>query len=621
MSDTPEFFSKPIDEETAPAKKVVRKKKVLPPSNAQGIKRAIDSIYEDDNGKLPNMKNLQIKKQHPVIRFFGRIIVIGALLAATAWAGFFLLPNNTKFSDTNLEFSITGPETLLLGATSTYTVTIRNGQNTALNQANLNIYYPAGFVFMTSSLPSQNAGHNEWNLGNINANQKTILTITGKNYGVQGDTQSWRALFNYQPSNLNSSLQKTATLNTKFDNSPLQILVGGPNQTTVGTETSYTFKIDNKGSWQPNKLELALQLPNNFAITSSSPTLNKNRWVIDLNGPSSTPLNNLSLTLKGKYTGVGTSSSSIKAVLYIPVTELNQNVGIAQAESTTQLLSNSVALTTAVNGSLQNFSSQPGDTFNTTINIKNTSQQDIKKVVVKFMLTSPAIGKQTLVEWKSINDPADGNIEGEQIDNNTRKGIVTWDSSKIPALALIKSGGEINIDFKLPLKNNSGISLSDLQGNKIIVDTEMTYVDATAAVQNLLGNQLTINVNSDLSFNINHNTSNSGSNEKHDIKWVINNNFHPLKNIKLTADVYGDVTWAAGSTPAGEVNYDPTKKTVTWTIAEMPQSIDVLALPFSFTLNTKNPTQNILMGKVRVTAEDTVTGETINLTGNEISLL
>jgi hypothetical protein len=85
--------------------------------------------------------------------------------------------------------------------------------------------------------------------------------------------------------------------------------------------------------------------------------------------------------------------------------------------------------------------------------------------------------------------------------------------------------------------------------------------------------------------------------------------------------VFGDSASAVTSTPpAGTVTYDPSSKKITWTIPEMPDSVDVLAWPFTIMLTKKNPTQNTLVSKVTITAEDTVTGQTISLTGNEIGL-
>ena len=52
----------------------------------------------------------------------------------------------------------------------------------------------------------------------------------------------------------------------------------------------------------------------------------------------------------------------------------------------------------------------------------------------------------------------------------------------------------------------------------------------------------------------------------------------------------------------------------------MPQETDVLALPFVITLTNPNPTQKILISKVRVQSEDTITGERLDFMGEETPL-
>ncbi|MFA7653882.1 MAG: hypothetical protein WCX97_02460 [Candidatus Magasanikbacteria bacterium] len=614
MSEIPEFLSKPITDAVAQKKRTPRPKKSAP-SNSQGINRAITSIYKDDNGHLPNMKKIQIKKRHPIVKFFFTLLILGGLLAATAWVGFFVLPSSNKFSESNLDFAIAGPSNLILGATSTYTITIHNNQNVSLQNTSLNIRYPAGFLFLESSIPPQNAGKNEWSLGEISNSKKTILTIIGKSYGIQNEAQSWRVLLNYQPANFNSELQKTVILNTKIGSSPISVVATGPDKTTVGTEVEYTFQIENKSNWQPKQLELALSLPSNFTLTTSTPALNKNHWLINLSPTSA--LSDLKLTIRGKFSESAEENPTLKYTLYLPITELDQNIAIAENNLTTALTKNAVSFAAAINGSLKDFSTQPGETLNVTLNIKNTSATDITKANVKCTLIGPAIGKQTLADWKAITDPADGDIEGKQITADLRQGQIFWNNKKISALDKIKPGEEVNIDFKLPLKNSDQITLSDLKENKITITTEFNYTDANGDEQTLTGTPFNLNINSDLTLEIRHTTTL----DKHDIKWIINNNFHPLKNIKLTASAYGDVSWQNEQTPAGEIKFDVNTKNITWTISEMPLSVDVLALPFSLTLNKKDPTQNVLVGAVHVTAEDVLTGQTIDFTGNEISLL
>ena len=71
---------------------------------------------------------------------------------------------------------------------------------------------------------------------------------------------------------------------------------------------------------------------------------------------------------------------------------------------------------------------------------------------------------------------------------------------------------------------------------------------------------------------------------------------------------------------AGEFTYDSDKKKLTWKIDKMPVSLDVNSLKFSLLLNSVNSTQTNLTSKISIKAHDSITGQDINLTGDEILL-
>ena len=149
----------------------------------------------------------------------------------------------------------------------------------------------------------------------------------------------------------------------------------------------------------------------------------------------------------------------------------------------------------------------------------------------------------------------------------------------------------------------------------------MSFLDFNGKTQTIMSNPITITLNSDFAFDSSHSITTANNQDTYEITWKLTNNFHPLKNITATADIYGDVSWQEPENiPAGEIKYDPLTKKITWTVAQMPENLDVLALPLKITLNKKDPTQNTLMSKVKIQAEDTVTGEIIELVGEEISL-
>jgi len=562
------------------------------------------------------MKKIKVQSHRSVLKTFFGIIILGGFLAAAAWAGFFLLPAANKMSETQIKLTIDGPKNVELGSTNTYKISFENNQNIKLKNATLTVYYPEGFAFTESSLPAKNTGHTEWDLGIIGANKKGELAITGQSYGTLNKETSWRVFLNYQPENFNSILQKIATLATKINKSPLTLSVTGPDKVTAGNEVEYAFNLKIEKDFNAEQLELTPVWPANFHLTGATPAMKRGSWVIS----SSTP--EMIFKAKGKFSNSDTPTNEIKVILYLPQPNQEQKFEVAASSINTEVIKNALNLILAINGQLNNFSSQPGANLNITVNAKNASPETIKKAEVKLILQAPSFQRQSILNWTELNDTHEGVIKGEQVSDKIRLGQITWNEKLIPSLAEMKFGDEVNIDLQMPIKDGEKFNLDAVDEFKINASAEITFLDVNGQSQTIVSNPIIITINSDLSFESRHQVSPPAeTNELHEITWVINNTFHPLKKISLTADIYGDVSWQEpANIPAGEVKFDPKNKKITWTVAEMPLTVDVLALPMKIMLNKKDPTQQTLMSKVKILAEDTVTGETIELTGDEILL-
>ena len=623
--ETPQFSSQPLGE-AKPKRRTVRRRAVSrtrplrtttsKPENKE-MDSQLSSIYRDDRGRLPDMGKIKMQNQHSAMKTFFGIIVLGGFLAAAAWAGFFLLPAANKMSESQIKLTVTGPEKVALGSTNSYKITFENLQNVKLNNATLTVYYPEGFSFTESSFPSKNIGHTEWDLGIIGAKKKGELIITGKNYGALNKESSWRVLLNYQPENFNSVLQKLTTFTTSINESPINLTVTGPEKAGVGNEVEYTFKMQIANGFTAPGLELSPIWPDNFHLTTSTPAMKKTSWSIT----STTP--EMIFKAKGQFSdnASSTSTSEVKAVLYMTPTASDQKFEIANTSLKTAVIKNALNLNLAVNGSLNNLTAQPGNTLNFTLNAKNSSSEIANKATIKLIIEAPSVQKQSILNWADFTDKYDGTVKGEQINDNLRRGTIIWDSKKIPALDVLKANDEINIDLGMPIKGADKFDLSSAKEYQVKVSAEMSYLDFNGKSQTIESNPIIITLNSDLTFSSTDNITTADNKDTHNITWKLNNNFHPLKNLTATADLYGDVTWLEpANIPAGELKFDPKTKKITWTVAQMPSTLDVLALPLKITLNKKDPTQNTLMSKVKITADDTITGETITLAGDEISL-
>ena len=595
--------------------------------------KQLTQIYQDTEGRLPDMKKIKIKKNRPGFKIFFIILLVGGLLSAAAWAGFFLMPNDKKFSQDQIKLRIDGPQNVISGTATTYKISYENNQSLALKQVTLNIQYPEGFVFVSSSVASKNSGHTEWQLDEIGAHKKKELTITGLTYGSLNQKQSWRVFLKYKPENFGSELQKASFLDVTVAQSPFSLTINGPSKTIIGNAAEYVFIVKKEEASQITKMELKPSWPQNFFITSSSPALSKDyKWIIEPNkttsSPTGAPDGTWTFKITGKFSSAasetpsqnGGSANSGEISGALLTTTNNNAFALANAKAVTELTQNDLDFNLAINGSLTNFSSQPGGSLNITVALKNQSADAIKNVSLKLTLDAPSAKRQSLLDWSKIQDQFDGDIRGIQISDTLRRGEIVWSKTKIPELAKINKDREISIDVQLPIKDASSFNLSDLGNSaQITALAEVSFTDTANVSHTYSSNQIIITVNSDLKFEARDSASADGV--QHQVTWVLTNNFHPLKNLILSADVYGDVKVELPSpTPAGEVRFDTATKKITWTIPEMPEGVDVLALPIAIALNKLNPTQKLLVSKTHVQAEDTVTGEKLDFMGEEVGL-
>ena len=550
--EEPSFSVKPLSESGEPDIKSIKKRRAskttaskLAENNKQSkMARQLTKIYQDNEGHLPDMRKIKIKKNSSGFKTFFILLLLAGLLSAAAWAGFFFTPNNKKFSEDQINLAINGPQNVTAGTTTTYKIAYENNQGQALTKVTLNAQYPKGFVFLSSDPVSKNSGHTEWSLDKIAPYKKREITIVGLTYGSLDQKQSWRVFLTYQPENFGSELQKAAILDVAVDKSPYSLVVNGPSKTIVGNASEYTFTVKKEDGSAINKLELKPSWPQNFFITSSSPALSKDyKWIIETNkSSSSTSLTTGNWTFKiiGKFASSSLNTGDISGALLTTVN--NSAFTLAEAKATTELTQNDLDFNLAINGSLANFNSQPGENLNITLSLKNQSPNNLNNVSLKLTLDAPSAKRQSLLDWAKIEDKYDGDVRGVQLSDILRRGEITWNKSKISELAKVNKDGEISVDVQLPIKSGSSYNLSDFNtSSQITALAEVSFKDPDGVSHTYSSNQIIITVNSDLKFETRDTVSPSGNGQKHQITWVLTNTFHPLKNLTLTADVYGDV--------------------------------------------------------------------------------
>ncbi|MBT4315072.1 MAG: hypothetical protein HOD54_03215 [Candidatus Magasanikbacteria bacterium] len=612
----------------AKKKPAVRKKRVVAPKKRvrpqdKKMKRELREIYENSDGSMPNMADFKKRKKRGFFSAFLVLLFACAFLGAVAWIGFFVFQPMLQFAEEDVTLSISGDEKVTAGQEVKYRIRYRNSQNVDLGQANIQVRYPEGFVFSDSSVMPSNENKDLWELGALGEKDSGYIDIFGRMYGDLDKQQSFRVFLNYMPGNFSSEFQKVETLNTEIKNGPAVMEVQGPKEAVPGVEVEYLVGLEARKDVGIENLALQLESTGGFIVVSSDPEsvpddqmlwnvagLDESDVVFKIRGVFNPEENQEEVELK--FNLVGWKDGDRKVEPYVYSSETSNIV----------LLRTDLSVNLGINGSLSDINVEPGEILNTSIVIKNAGDSDLKKLSVRLVYETPSYDNRSMLDWYEIEDLEKGSIVGDQINDETRRGIITWDSRHIDKLSKLPAGEEVVIDVSIPFKDADDLDLTKFTNYNSSALVEVKYTSGDEQ-KILSSNEIKMMVNSDLGLEVRDEVSeNLQGKELHTITWFLSNTFHELKDIELSADLYGDIEWQEEGfvVPAGEAVFDKDSDKLIWKVDSMPTSLDVLALQFAVVLKTKNPSQTNLSSKVKLKAKDTITGEVIMKAGDEILL-
>jgi len=600
------------------------KKEVGPVMNKEDekrIERELEEIYKNGDGTMPDMGDFEKTKKNKLLTAFLVLVTACVFLAAVAWVGFFMFSPQSRFNEADLTLTITGEEQITAGQEVRYRVHYRNAQNVPLSKVILQVRYPEGFVFTDASKTPTSDKNDEWVLGSLEEHDSGYIDIFGQLYGDLDKKQSFRVFLNYFPSNFSSEFQKVVSLSTEIVASPVVFVVTAPEEVVPGAETEFVVDIAQPDEMIAN-LALLMEPASGFAKTDSQPTSDEGeqyQWSL---GEMSA---DKEIRIKGTFSPSGEETNTqvkFKLVVWKDDDRAVEPYLLNEEVIDLALLKTDLAANLVINGSLSDFSVQPGEILNTSIALKNAGDTPLKNVIVRLIFATPSYNERSMLDWYELEDPADGDIVGEQINSQTRRGHITWNRNHVLDLRQLDPDEKLLVDLRIPFKDIEDVDLTQFTSHLASAVVEVKYENGDG--QKLLSsNQINMTVNSDFDFELRDKvTENSQSKEVHTITWFLSNSFHELQDIQLTADVYGDIDWLKESlvVPAGEASYDEENMKLVWQVDKMPTSVDVLALQFALVLNSKDPSQSHLLSQITVKAKDAITGEDIIMAGEEILL-
>jgi len=548
--------------------------------SAREIKKELRAIYTGKDGSVPNLTQLEHRKQTPLTGVLIKIILVLLTLSVIAWSGFFLLSKGLLQEKETLGVSIETKEVVRSGEETTMTIRYENTGRVPIAALELKLNLPETF-HLTSSIPPATSG-TQWTIGSLTPSSDGAITLSGIFLSEVPSSQRVQALFTYKPANFNSDFQKIENKIIQLNASTLQLSMTGPEKALAGDPVEYVINVQHNGNKPVYNVRVVPLFPLDFTLQESKPKLNEQQLAWEI--ASLEPGKLFSITLKGTFTS--TASGALAMGAKTGFLDEENFFEQTHAEVKTDVLGGAVSFHLIIDGTDKSQSVDAGKTLHGSIDYKNPGKDSVEDVV--FTLTLESAGKLPV-------DLTQANFsEGVRTEK-----VIVWNKENLQPLAKLASNAEGLIDFTLPLVSDLldyadtfTVKLTMAVGRVGTIKTSHT-IESTPIV-------FTLNSDTTLSAQARYFAKNGtviGSGElpprvekttTYHLEWNLSNSLHELTTVQIETTLPPDVSWKEAVTKdIGTLTYNPITRRVKWQIEKLPIDIKQAQAGFDVSVTPK----------------------------------
>lgn len=564
------------------------------------------------------------QKQKTLLILIASVLAGCLILGGGGYILYRLLKKDFKQQQVQLKIEVS--PAVNLNEEVTLAIPYANNNPVGLKDAHLTINLPPNFAISSTAPQADTTGKSiaEWNLGDVAPQQSKVLELKGRFTGREGDSSSFKSLLTYTPNNFNSKFQNEASASTKVIGVPLSLFIDSTRTVASGYAVSYQIKVRNNGGEPFQELKVNMAYPGGFSFVNSSIPLtgdNKNVWSI----PTILSNEEKVLTVEGRLDGsVGDQKDLAVSIGKDDPDGFKEYI---KKDAITEITTPPIVITQSVANDQTVV--HKSDQLNFTINYSNKSDRAIGQAIVKVKLNGP------IFDYKSIEVE-----DGGWYDSNNKE--VVWQGGKVPALALINSGGSGKVTFGIKIASFIPFSLdkksnftsqatvsiespempTPIGQNKIVNGNTLDFKLSTAASL-----QCTVYYSDGTIPNSGPIPPTVGKKTTYTVHWTLTNAFNDLRNVEVKTVLPYGVDWADKAFPSKTgLEYNQRTREVTWNLERIPAGAGIdkpsSSLVFQVALTPtdddvgKSPD---LIGETKFTGTDTFSQETVNLTAQHVN--
>ncbi|TAL20065.1 hypothetical protein EPN90_01840 [Patescibacteria group bacterium] len=606
--------AKPKKEKNIPVRGTARTERLEQESEkrSEELEREVQELYSEPDGSIPDLSRLERGGGHRVRNVLLTLTFVFGLLAAAAWAGFFVFKPYEKFSPRDLVFAVEVPEKVKSGEEITAKIRYSAPAKVALGKLGVSLKLPKEFALAESS-PAPTEGLN-WVLGALAPGDRGEIELKGTVRGAPETLLTIQAFATYVPANFNSEFQNVASAAFVISGSTLSLTATSTERALPGEPVSATFIYRNDGVQALAAAAFRATLPASFVAATSTPPSSE--------GAGFWQLGKLEPGALGQITLHGTFSSEAKGLLAFggELGFKENGVFVPQAATTTPVTvtGGDLVLNTIVNGATEGTAVNFGERVHATVAYANKSEAMLEDIVLTMNLLGVPVQEGKLVfERSTLVDSAKGEFATTTL---------RWSKKEIPKLAKLAPGeeGTFDVSFRLvaapylPAVKDYSLDLwvagvvgkvNGAPKNRRVQSAKFHFPflsDTKLVAQSRYYND------DEIAVGTGPLPPKVGQETTYRIFWTVENSLHELANLSLKAALPENVRFTGKSDiSAGTLGYIEGTRTISWSLNKLPVGAPKVTIDFEVGLTPSAAALgNILplTGDASFDAEDTVVG-------------
>ena len=549
---------------------------------------------------------------------WGIAIFLCAIALAVGFGMYVFGKGGASFTGEKVSLAIDGPNNPQSGEEETYTVTVRNNEDLALQDLELFIGFltqndgPSVLLVRAQSPAATEAG-NSWLLPDVSSGGETSFEVTVRFLGSQSDELTVPFRLTFKPKGFSSEITLNESRLFTLGEPSIALTLDGPNSVSLGSEVALSVAVDAQTGTLNDDMRLSFAAPADFDVISFEPQL--------ADGALDWRVGDL-LTEDGKHTLLvrGTVSTNSDSALRFNA-RLRDLDGVILLEAQHEAaISGAKARLSIAAEPAQGQKLQWGETVTYTIRVANDAEYVMRDVVVSVQILNDDL-------W------APGSLSIKQ-GGTFESGSIIWDNTTTSAFESLRPGTDTTLAFSFttrsePPRSFSGVPalLAKAALHANLKDEDVT-IESGETVTNILG---TVKFDAagwytspeGVLYGSGPNPPLPGQDTVYAIVWTVGPTSSVLENLEITTHLPPGIVWVNdASYSVGELSYDKSTRIVTWRSSRIPATALPFAIRFGVGISPSGQAASSeqLVERSAFKAIDSPTGEAMELYANPVTV-